>query len=141
MILRRATSAAAAESGGACAARACVGLACRVQHRVRNAPEEADLFFALFDDAPAPRVLLARFHPFADDSEIVAVGRVVCEGERAWIEPIAVSGLFAMTAGMLAKLRYLIERSAPCPFERLPALRSRFWSFVEIDPSRKEPDA
>ena len=99
------------------------------------------MFFALFDDTPPPRVLLARFHPFADDSEVVAVGRIVCEGERAWIEPIDKEGFFATSAGMLAKLRYLIERAGPSPFERLPALRSRFWSFVEIDPERKEPDA
>jgi hypothetical protein len=84
---------------------------------------------------------MARFHPFADNSEIVSVGRIVCAGERAWVEPIADQGGFAMTASMLAKLRYLIERSAPCPYEKLPALRSRFWSFIEVHPPGKEPDA
>jgi len=93
------------------------------------------------DDLVPPRVLLARFHPFADDSEVISVGRIVCAGERAWIEPMVGAETFTMTAGMLAKLRYLIERSAPSPFERLPALRSRFWSFIAIQPFAKEPDA
>jgi len=93
------------------------------------------------DETSQPRVLMARFHPFADDSQIVSVGRIFCAGERAWIEPIADSGRFTMTASMLAKLRYLIERSAPCPYERLPALRSRFWSFIAVLPTGKEPDA
>src|SRR5262245_40689757 len=93
------------------------------------------------DGSAGTGILLARFHPYADDSRIVSVGRIVCEGERAWIEPARVGGLVAMSAAMIAKLRYLIGRSAPCPFERLPAIRSRFWSFVEMDPGKEEPDA
>jgi hypothetical protein len=89
-------------------------------------------------EAAALKVLLAQFHPYADDSAIVPVARVVCDGGQAWIEPVAVDGAFTTTAGMLAKLRYLVERSGPIPFERLPQLRSRFWSFVKIEASAVE---
>jgi hypothetical protein len=34
---------------------------------------------------------------------------------------------------MLAKLNYLIERNGPSVFEKLPRLRSRFWSFVRVE--------
>jgi hypothetical protein len=79
------------------------------------------------------KVLLAEFHPRADDSAIVPVARVVCDGSRAWIEPVTTNGSFAATAGMLAKLNYLIERNGPSVFEKLPRLRSRFWSFVRVE--------
>jgi hypothetical protein len=77
-------------------------------------------------------VLLAQFHPYADDRVVLTVARVVCEGETARIEPVAIDGQ-ATTTGMLAKLRYLVERSAPRPFENLARLRSRFWSFVMVE--------
>ncbi len=89
----------------------------------------------------APRVLLARFHPLADDSQIVVVGRVVCAADGAHLDSASLGGLFQAPATLLLKLRYLIERAAPDPFESLRKLRSRFWSFVEITPSEKEPDA
>ena len=88
-----------------------------------------------------PRVLLARFHPLADDSQIVVVGRVVCAADGAHLDAASLGGLFQAPATLLLKLRYLIERAAPNPFESLRKLRSRFWSFVEITPSEKEPDA
>jgi hypothetical protein len=34
---------------------------------------------------------------------------------------------------MLAKLGFLIANSMPEAFKRLQALKSRFWSFVEVD--------
>ena len=89
----------------------------------------------------SPRVLLARFHPLADDTQIVVVGRVVCAADGATLDAASPSGLFQAPATLLLKLRYLIERAAPDPFESLRKLRSRFWSFVEISPSEKEPDA
>ncbi len=88
-----------------------------------------------------PRVLLARFHPLADDSQIVLVGRVVCAADGAHLDAASPGGRFQAPATLLLKLRYLIERAAPDPFESLRKLRSRFWSFVEITPSEKEPDA
>jgi hypothetical protein len=90
----------------------------------------------------SPRVLQARFHPLADDREIIVVARVICAGEQAHLEPATLTGLFAAPASVLLKLRYLVQRSAPHSFESLRALRSRFWSFVEISaPDAKEPDA
>jgi hypothetical protein len=86
-------------------------------------------------------VLLARFHPFADDSQIVVVGRVICVGTEAWLDPASLAGLFAAPASMILKLRYLIERSAPEPFERLRGLRSQFWSFVDVTNAGATPDA
>jgi hypothetical protein len=86
-------------------------------------------------------VLLARFHPFADDSQIVVVGRVICLGTEAWLDPVSLAGLFATPASMILKLRYLIERSAPAPFERLQTLRSQFWSFIDVTDLGETPDA
>jgi len=89
----------------------------------------------------APRVLLARFHPLADESRIVVVGRVICAADGAYLDAASPGSLFAAPATLLLKLRYLIDRAAPDPFDSLRRLRSRFWSFVEITPSEKEPDA
>jgi hypothetical protein len=36
---------------------------------------------------------------------------------------------------MLAKLHFLIVSSAPETFARLQALKSQFWSFVEVAPT------
>jgi hypothetical protein len=44
---------------------------------------------------------------------------------------------------MLAKLHFLIVNAAPETFARLQALRSQFWSFVEVAPGtpfRAAPD-
>jgi hypothetical protein len=92
---------------------------------------------------PIPKILLARFHPLADDSQIVVVGRVVCAADGAHLDAASLTGLhrFKAPAALLVKLRYLIERAAPDPFDSLRRLRSRFWSFVEITPAEKEPDA
>jgi hypothetical protein len=91
--------------------------------------------------ALSTRVLQARFHPLADDREIIVVARVICAGDETRLEPATLTGLFAAPASVLLKLRYLVQRSAPDSFERLRALRSRFWSFVEIGPPDKESDA
>ena len=92
------------------------------------------------------KILLARFHPLADDSQIVVVGRIICDGGNARLDAATLTGVFSAPASLLIKLRYLIERAAPDPFERLRKLRSQFWSFVDIshDPrpsGEKESDA
>ncbi len=94
----------------------------------------------------AVKVLLARFHPLADDSQIVVVGRVICDGGTARLDAATLTGVFSAPASLLIKLRYLIERAAPEPFDRLRKLRSQFWSFVDVshDPrgsGEKETDA
>ena len=42
-------------------------------------------------------------------------------------------------ATTLSKLRYLITATAPGSFERLQMLRSRFWSFVEVNRAGSRP--
>ncbi len=88
------------------------------------------------------RVLLARFHPLADNRQVVVVGLVVCAPEGASLQAPPLTGVFTAPAGLLIKLRYLIERAAPNPFESLRKLRSQFWSFTELNPmEEKESDA
>ena len=72
-------------------------------------------------------LLEARFHPQKKSGEdVVVVGRVRCEGPSVSVEPLS-------NGEMLEKLLYLVRESEPRPYERLTALRSDFWSFVEID--------
>ena len=72
-------------------------------------------------------LLEARFHPQKKSGNgVVVVGRVRCEGSSAHVEP-------EREGEMLEKLLYLVRESEPEPYERLRALRSDFWSFVEID--------
>lgn len=93
-------------------------------------------------DAIETRVLLARFHPLADDRQVVVVGLVVCAPDGASLQAPPLTGVFTASAGLLSKLRYLIERAAPNPFESLRKLRSQFWSFIEFTPMKeKESDA
>lgn len=93
-------------------------------------------------DTIETRVLLARFHPLADDRQVVVVGLVVCRPDGASLQAPPVTGAFSASAGLVSKLRYLIERAAPNPFESLRKLRSQFWSFIEFNPvDEKESDA
>jgi hypothetical protein len=72
-------------------------------------------------------LLEARFHPQKKCGDgVVVVGRVRCEGVNVSVEPLS-------NGEMLEKLLYLVRESEPRPYERLTALRSEFWSFVEID--------
>jgi hypothetical protein len=88
------------------------------------------------------RILLARFHPLADDRQIVIVGLVVCDPHGPSLQAPPWTRGFTAPAGLLSKLRYLIEQAAPNPFESLRQLRSQFWSFIEFFPvEEKEPDA
>ena len=93
------------------------------------------------DSSVETRVLLARFHPMADDREIVVVGLVVCAPEGARLQAPPLTGVFTASAGLLSKLRYLVARATPNPFESLRKLRSHFWSFIEVIPVKKESDA
>jgi hypothetical protein len=113
--------------------------------------QRSDPMSATVDVTPEPggrgvKVLLARFHPLADDSQIVVVGRVVCDAGTARLDAASLTGIFSAPASLLIKLRYLIEHAAPEPFDRLRKLRSQFWSFVDVshDPresGEKESDA
>lgn len=79
------------------------------------------------------RVLEARFHPLSRDcDEVIVIARILCDQDNATVVPAATLKRSATPATMLSKLHYLITISAPDPFRRLQALRSRFWSFVEL---------
>jgi len=84
------------------------------------------------------KVLEARFHPDerSNDSAFVVVAYLVWRGRGRRRNPIvrpsrAVGGT-DVPSTMLSKLRYLIGLTAPDSFEGLQALRSRFWSFVDV---------
>jgi hypothetical protein len=86
------------------------------------------------------RVLEARFYPqqrVVDD--FVVVGRVVWEGDGMTGQPTVQPSKSLMTMGtpatMLSKLQYLVEVTAPEAFDRLQALKSHFWSFVDVSSS------
>jgi hypothetical protein len=88
------------------------------------------------------RVLEARFHPHSKKRGVpVAVARVLCDKERAVIEPIEppLHRVEPFDPGaLMKKLIFLVESAKPEPFEHLSALRSDFWSFTEVPlrPSR-----
>jgi hypothetical protein len=85
------------------------------------------------------RVLEARFHPKSKAGrEVVIVGRIICEGARASIEPAEVSPRALKpfdSVRLLEKLRFLLATTADDPFKELPRLRSDFWSFHEVSRS------
>ena len=84
------------------------------------------------------RVLEARFNVQHKTGAVtVVVGRVLCDGRQAVIEPAPATATVQHLdqSAMLTKLRFLVEASLPMPFERLRQLKSDFWSFVEIDPA------
>jgi hypothetical protein len=83
------------------------------------------------------RVLEARFHANRGGGvDFVVVAHVVWEKDVAReppsVRPAAAFEGAAGQAPMLAKLRFLVDRSAPDAFERLQALKSQHWSFVEV---------
>jgi hypothetical protein len=89
------------------------------------------------------RVLEARFHPGQRSGQgFVVVGRLVWRGERRSeppiVEPAPSLDHLARPTTMLSKLHYLVSLTAPESFERLQALRSRFWSFVDVTPDPQE---
>ena len=93
---------------------------------------------------PGMRVLEARFHPQQKVTpEFVVVGHVVWEEDIASGRPTVQPSPSLMRDGspatMLVKLQYLVAATVPETFERLQALRSHFWSFVEVPSFAKSP--
>jgi hypothetical protein len=85
------------------------------------------------------RVLEARFHPGrGDEHEFVVVARVVWRrdggADLPTLEPSASLADSAALGTMLLKLQFLVTRAAPDTFARLKALKSQFWSFVDVTP-------
>jgi len=81
------------------------------------------------------RVLEARFYPQRiGDEDFIVVAHVVWDGDhdRPSVRPSPSPMGSQDPATMLAKLQFLVESSAPETFSRLKALKSQFWSFVEV---------
>jgi hypothetical protein len=81
------------------------------------------------------RMLEARFHPRRkDEGAFIVVGTVVWKGEsaRPIVQPSTEVLMHREQSTLLSKVRYLVSISARESFERLQALRSQFWSFVEV---------
>jgi hypothetical protein len=86
------------------------------------------------------RVLEARFHPQnKDEDEFIVVAHVVWEtdvgADAPDVQPASSANDEGVPATMLAKLYFLVVSAAPDTFARLQALKSKFWSFVEVAPS------
>jgi hypothetical protein len=87
------------------------------------------------------RVLEARFYPQnKSEDEFIVVAHVVWErdvsADAPTVQPAASLVESGAPATMLAKLHFLVVNTAPETFARLQALKSQFWSFVEVSPSR-----
>jgi len=85
------------------------------------------------------RVLEARFRPEAD-SPFVVVGHLVWLGppvrEPALVRAAPSLAREESPAAFMSNLDYLVSSTAPDCFEGLRRLQSRFWSFVEVAPSK-----
>ena len=86
-------------------------------------------------------MLEARFYPDQRrSSAFVVVGHLVWRrpGRRApTVHPSPSLQANVVPTTMLSKLEYLVRATAPESFERLQALRSRFWSFVDVTPEAR----
>jgi hypothetical protein len=82
------------------------------------------------------RVLEARFHPATRARpSFVVIGRVVCERNRAAIEPIEVAAGAVSpfdSRRLHEKLAFLVTSVVGDCAQALLALQSGFWSFVEM---------
>jgi hypothetical protein len=86
------------------------------------------------------RVLEARFRSGgiadAEDGEgFVVVGRIVWRQPDPAAAPIIQADPSLVPGGtppLVEKLRYLVRAMAPNAYQRLQALQSRFWSFVDV---------
>ncbi|HEY7373187.1 MAG TPA: hypothetical protein VIF57_13575 [Polyangia bacterium] len=82
------------------------------------------------------KVLEVRFHPHTKKGgPPVAIARVLCEQEKAIVEPIEVTSRRLQpfdTDALMRKLAFLIESAKPRLYEGLTTLRSDFWSFSEV---------
>jgi hypothetical protein len=86
------------------------------------------------------RVLEVRFYPQnKSDGEFIVVAHVVWQNDISadapTVQPAAALMETGAPATMLAKLHFLVLNAAPETFSRLQALKSQFWSFVEVSPS------
>ena len=81
------------------------------------------------------RVLEARFYPGSKSAQVsVVVGRLLCDGPRAIIEPTPFSSAAVAPfdpVSVLDKLEYMIGSVVGDRFNALIAHRSKFWAFVE----------
>ncbi|HVX98060.1 MAG TPA: hypothetical protein VHK47_24315 [Polyangia bacterium] len=83
-------------------------------------------------------MLEARFHPQrGGGNDFIVVAHVVWEEDEASGRPIVEPAASLTTRGtpatMLAKLQFLVTNTSPESFSRLQALKSQFWSFVEVN--------
>ena len=82
------------------------------------------------------RVLEVRFHPLTKKGgPPVAIARVLCEREKAIVEPLEVTSrrLQPFDAdALMRKLAFLIDSAKPRLYEGLTTLRSDFWSFSDV---------
>jgi hypothetical protein len=88
------------------------------------------------------RVLEARFHPqHGTTGEFIVVAHVVWEKDAQSSAPTVQPAASLINSGtpatMLAKLQFLVTNTAPETFTRLQALKSQFWSFVEVTAASK----
>jgi hypothetical protein len=91
------------------------------------------------------RVLEARFHARSkSDAMGVVVGRILCDGTRASIEPAPLSAAAVAPFDrvmLLDKLEFLVGSAVGDTFHSLSALKSGYWSFVEVPDNGHHPRA
>jgi hypothetical protein len=82
------------------------------------------------------RVLEARFHPDSKSRQhAVVVGRVLCEGRTARIEPVSFPPEMVKPfepIKLLDELEFVVGSAVGDTFHALVALRGDSWSFVEV---------
>lgn len=85
------------------------------------------------------RTLVAKFHPASKSSPIaVTVGRVVCDGKRAFVEPTEIKSRAIRPfdpVRLVEKLQFLVTATAVDVYEELLQFHSEFWSFEEGSPN------
>ena len=89
------------------------------------------------------RILEARFHPHSKKSGVGSAGRAPvvrrrarddrsrCRSRGDQLHPFDPNGL-------IAKLNFLVQTAIPRPYEGLTALRSDYWSFVDVPGARAD---
>jgi hypothetical protein len=91
------------------------------------------------------RVLEAKFHPGSKTGQTsVVVGRILCDGPRAVIEPAPISAAAVAPferASVYDKLESLVGSAVGDTFYALLALRSGYWSFAEAPGRDDQPKA
>lgn len=81
------------------------------------------------------RILEARFHPQRKNyPSFIVVGHLVWKRSWPHERPVFQPVDGAVPEPAICKLNYLIEVTRPDCFTRLQALRSLYWSFVEVRP-------